>query len=72
MDRLKKIAAMMALCILSISVNAQETAGETDFMYGDGKIWVVVAVVVTIVVGLFLYLLNLDRKIGKMERRSQK
>lgn len=67
MSKLKRIAAMIALCIVSFSVHAQE---KEDFMRSNGKIYVVVAVVVTIVIGLFIYLLNLDRKISKMEKKS--
>jgi len=66
MNKLKKIAAMMALCILSVAAHAQEK--QEDFMRSNGKIYVVVAVVVTIVIGLFIYLLNLDRKMSRMEK----
>jgi multisubunit Na+/H+ antiporter MnhB subunit len=68
MDKLKRIAAMIALCILTIAANAQPK--EDDFMRSNGKIYVVVAVVVTIVIGLFIYLLTLDRKISKIEKRN--
>lgn len=72
MDRLKKIGGLIAFCILSVVASAQEPVAEpTDFMRSDGKIWVVVAVVVTIVIGLLLYLVNLDRKITKMEKREK-
>jgi ABC-type amino acid transport system permease subunit len=40
----------------------------TDFMRSNGKIYVVVAVIVTIVTGLFIYLFNLDRKIKNLEK----
>ena len=40
----------------------------TDFMNSNGKIFVVMAVVVVIVIGLFIYLINLDRKIKKLEK----
>ncbi len=69
MDKLKKIGATIALSILTVFVNAQENA-EQDVMRSNGKIYVVVAVVVTIVVGLFIYLWNLDRKIRRMEKRN--
>lgn len=69
MDKLKKIAGVIALCILTMTANAQETE-LGDVMTSNGKIYVVMAVVVTIVIGLFLYLLSLDRKIGKMEKKS--
>jgi uncharacterized membrane protein len=69
MDKLKKIAGVIALCFLTMIANAQET-GTGGVMYSNGKIYVVMAVVVTIVIGLFLYLLSLDRKISKMEKKS--
>lgn len=40
----------------------------TDFMRANGKIMVVLAVAVTIVAGLFIYLIALDRKITKLEK----
>lgn len=67
MDSVKKIAAMLAMCFLTVAASAQESS---DVMRSNGKIYVVVAVVVTIVIGLFLYLLNLDRKISKIEKKS--
>ncbi|WP_159445180.1 CcmD family protein [Filimonas lacunae] len=42
----------------------------TDLMLTNGKIYVVMAVVVTIVTGLFIYLVNLDRKIGRLEKEQ--
>jgi CcmD family protein len=37
-------------------------------MLENGKIFVVVAVLATILVGLFVYLFILDKKIGKVEK----
>jgi hypothetical protein len=37
-------------------------------MRSNGKIYVVVAVCLTILVGLFLYVLSVDRKINKIEK----
>ena len=39
-----------------------------DTMRSNGRIYVVVAVVVLILIGLILYLVRLDRKISKLER----
>jgi CcmD family protein len=39
-------------------------------MKSNGKIYVVMAVVIVIVAGLFLYLLNLDGKITKLEKKN--
>ena len=65
MDKLKRIAAMIALSIVGFAANAQD---EDGLMRSNGKIYVVVAVVVTIVIGLFIYLWNLDRKISRIEK----
>ena len=39
-----------------------------DKLYADGRIYVVVAVVVTIFVGVVVYLVTLDKKISKIEK----
>lgn len=60
----------MIMAILSVVVHAQTTnAEEMDMMRSNGKIYVVVGVVVTILLGLFIYLFNLDRKISKLEKK---
>jgi uncharacterized membrane protein YidH (DUF202 family) len=70
MNKLKRIISVMILAMLSIASYAQtEVAEPTDFMRSNGKIYVVVAVVMTILLGLFLYVYNLDRKISKLEKK---
>jgi CcmD family protein len=70
----KKIIFFMFLALHAFSSYAQDmdhsTEEPTDFMNSNGKIYVVMAVVVIIVLGLFLYLINLDRKIKKLEDRE--
>lgn len=39
-----------------------------DTMRSNGKIYIVVAVCLTILVGLFLYIFSLDRKLSKAEK----
>jgi hypothetical protein len=41
-----------------------------DAMRSNGKIYVVVAVLVTILIGIVLYLIKLDRKIKKLEKNK--
>jgi CcmD family protein len=53
---------------------AQVTNGETqqeNFMTSNGKIFVVMAVVVVILIGLFIYLFSLDKKISKLEQNKK-
>ena len=61
---------MMIMGMFCLAVHAQSaTAEPVDMMRSNGKIYVVVAVVVTIMLGLFLYVFNLDRKISKLEKK---
>ena len=46
----------------------QKKTEMADVMRSNGRIYVVVAVILTILIGLVLYLLRLDRKISKMEK----
>jgi len=41
-----------------------------ELMRSDGRIYVVIAVILAILTGLILYLVRLDRKIAKMEKEN--
>ncbi len=73
MNKLKHIGFLMLACLLNCWAFAQDSMNykqedPTDFMRSNGKIYVVVAVIVTIVIGIYLYLINLDRKINRLEK----
>jgi CcmD family protein len=69
MNKIKNLAAAIALACLSAFVHAQPIANDnTGIMTSNGKIYVVMTVVIVIIVGLFLFLFNLERKIKKLER----
>ena len=55
---------------LAYSGFAQETqpAEMADAMRSNGKIYVVIAVILTILAGLIFYVARLDRKISKLEK----
>lgn len=57
-------------CFLLSTVSfAQDSKPDmADVMRSNGKIYVVVAVCLTILLGLFLYVFLLDRKISRLER----
>ena len=62
---------LLFVCILLLSTasSAQQKEVEmADVMRSNGKIYVVVAVCLIILVGLFLYVAGIDRKIRKMEK----
>jgi len=49
-----------------------ETVEMADKMRSEGKIYVVIAVILTILTGLILYLVRLDRKISRLEQSGKK
>ncbi len=67
----RKINFLFSLLLLHLVSIAQPPAVEmADGLRSSGKIYVVIAVVLTIFAGIILYLIRLDKKITKMERQS--
>jgi CcmD family protein len=65
----RKISLLFLLSLIQFCANAQNNdVPMADGMRADGKIYVVVAVVVTIFAGIVLYLIRLDRKLTKLEK----
>ena len=73
MKNFKKIVVVIFFLCISISLLAQEdnTVKMADLMRSNGRIYVVVAVMLTILLGLVLYLVRLDKKIKKLETQIQ-
>ena len=65
-------SSLLTLLLLSQQVMAQQPVTNgvemADQLRADGKIWVVVAVIATVFAGIVLYLIRLDRQIGKLEK----
>ena len=60
---------------LSLFVNGQDSAAaqadrDTTGLRAEGKIYVVLAVAVTILIGVLIYLVRLDRKIERLEKKN--
>ncbi len=71
MMQFKKIIGSLLLVLLSLSSNAQEKEVQMgDMMRDNGRIYVVVAVVLTILIGLILYVIRLDKKITRLEKEK--
>ena len=64
-----KNISLALLIIVTFASNAwAQNAEMADTFRAEGKIYVVVAVILIVLVGLFVYLFMLDRKLGKLER----
>ena len=69
---IKKYASILLLLLLQLSVFAQNQMPKTemaDTMRSNGKIYVVVAVILTIFAGIIIYLVRLDNKINRLEKK---
>jgi K+-transporting ATPase A subunit len=74
MNLLKRTLFIILLNIIAIVINAQDRTQKVDMadtMRSNGRIYVVVAVILIILIGLLLYVARLDRKISKMEKHSR-
>lgn len=67
MNKLNKSLLFLFGFLVSNSSQAQEET-MANTMRSNGKIYVVVAVLTTILVGLIAYLVRLDKKISKLEK----
>ena len=70
---IKKGFFSLLLFFFTIVLFAQEKDGVdmADEMRSNGKIYVVVAVVLTIFAGIIFYLVRLDRKMSRLEKETQ-
>ena len=62
------IAGALLLSCVSFAQGKVEMA---DSMRSNGKIYVVVAVCLTILIGLFIYMFFIDRKISRFEKNKE-
>lgn len=67
MRRLTKFLAILPLCLSSLGIHAQQQAEMADTMRSNGKIYVVVGIILIVLAGLVTYLFALDRKVKKLE-----
>lgn len=67
----RKVAPVFALCLVTLHSFAQSDSGieMADKLREDGKIWVVVGVILLIFTGVTVYLVSLDRKISNLEKK---
>jgi uncharacterized membrane protein len=60
------------LSLFSIDTFAQQEIEMADAMRSEGKIYVVVAIIAVILIGILGYLILIDRKVSRLENRDFK
>ena len=69
---MKKHLITLPMLFLAAGLSAQDEQVEmADKMMQDGRIYVVVGVLLIILIGLFLYLIKIDRQVGKLEKKFE-
>ena len=73
LNRIKYVLPVLVMLFLNIMANAQAESGTgtpemADAMRSNGKIYVVVAALTIIFCGIVIYLISLDRKLGRLEK----
>ena len=74
---MKKFLAFLIYLLLPIAIGtnfclAQQSVEMADGLRSEGKIYVVVGVLVTILLGIIVYLIMIDRKVSDIEKRLNK
>lgn len=67
-----KLTLLLTLFGISLSAFAQDDVEMADVMRSNGKIYVVVAVMTIVFVGLFIYLITLNKKVERLEKQINK
>lgn len=71
---MNKIVSRLLFVVCCLLLNATSFAQDkpemADIMRSNGKIYVVVAVCLTILIGLFIYVFIVDRKVSRLEKRK--
>jgi hypothetical protein len=68
---MKKIVFLLVMLAFASNLFAQDnTVPMADTMRSNGKIYVVVAVLLVILLGLIVYLFSLDKRLKMLEKKS--
>ena len=72
MDTRKKIAFFLTtFLLLSGHISTAQDGGIENTLRSNGMIYVVVGVLVIIFIGIVIYLVNLDKKVGRLEKEIE-
>lgn len=70
MIKIRVLVTVIISLLVSTVATAQDTVVDAGLMRSNGKIFVVMAVVLTILFGLFAYLISIDKKITRLEKEG--
>jgi len=59
---------MMVMLFISVGIASAQEIEMADQFRADGKIYVVIGVILLLLIGLFIYLFRIERKVKKLEK----
>ncbi len=65
---MNKLVLFLFLLINTSAFAQTEGVEMADTFRSDGKIYVVVAIALLILIGIFIYLISMDRKLARLEK----
>jgi len=68
----RTLSLLLFIFSMVSAATAQEKVDMADAMRSNGKIYVVVTVLTVILIGLFIFLISIDRKVSKLEKQNRK
>ncbi|MFY7970657.1 MAG: CcmD family protein [Flavobacteriales bacterium] len=73
MKKLNPFFALLAVSLLSISSHAQAAAHAPleEYFFQSGKIKVVITVAGIVMIGLFIFLFMIERRVSKLEKNNK-
>jgi CcmD family protein len=69
MKKIISITFTVLFLLTASTLRAQQEVGMADTLRSEGKIYVVVAIMVVVFAGIAAYLFLLDRKVTRLEKR---
>ncbi|EJF52455.1 hypothetical protein SapgrDRAFT_0712 [Saprospira grandis DSM 2844] len=67
----KTYNSLILMLLATVSLSAQSPSTQTDFLESTGKIYVVVAVILLIFIGIIALLVYLERRLAKIEQAHE-
>jgi CcmD family protein len=71
MKKIIRAAFVLLFAVVSPVLQAQQDVEMADALRSEGKIYVVVAILLVIFAGIVAYLFSIDRKVSRLEKRVQ-
>jgi predicted histidine transporter YuiF (NhaC family) len=70
--KLKHVILNALLTLLFINVQAQESNRVADTLQEGGKMYAVIAIVLVILAGIFIFLFRIEKQVQKLEEELKK